>query len=200
MQQRSVETHTQILESALLLFAQNGYDATGVAEICKAANVSKGAFYHHFPSKQSVFLALLQDWLGTIDTMLSASRQGAQSVPQALRRMSAIMTGVYDQAGGSLPMFLEFWTQASHDPLVWQAVVQPYQRYQSYFQALIQEGVDQGSLKPVDADATARTIVSMALGLLLQGLLDPRGTNWDKVTAVSIELLLNGIEKKDTTK
>lgn len=196
MQKRSLETRARILDVALELFARNGYEATGVAEICETANISKGAFYHHFSTKQSVFMALLQDWLRTIDTMLNASHQGAQTVPEALRQMSVIMTGVYDQAGGRLPMFLEFWTQASHDPLIWQAVIEPYQRYQRYFQTLVQEGIEEGSLKPVDADITSRTIVSLALGLLLQGLLDPQGENWGKVTLASIELLLNGIENK----
>ena len=59
MQQRSEETRTHILKAALDLFSKNGYDATSVANICQAAGVSKGAFYHHFASKHSVFQALL---------------------------------------------------------------------------------------------------------------------------------------------
>ena len=55
-QQRSEETRARILAAALDRFARYGYDATGVAEICRAAGVSKGAFYHHFPSKQAAFL------------------------------------------------------------------------------------------------------------------------------------------------
>ena len=59
MQARSHETRSRILQSAIDLFSKEGYDATGVAEICTAAGVSKGAFYHHFPTKQALFLALL---------------------------------------------------------------------------------------------------------------------------------------------
>jgi AcrR family transcriptional regulator len=141
MQKRSIETRSRILSAALECFARAGYDATGVAEICAVAKVSKGAFYHHFPTKQSVFQALLDDWLITIDMMLDSSRQGTTSAPQALRQMSELMTGVFAQAGGRLPMFLEFWTQASHDPLIWQEVIQPYQRYATYFNTMIKEGI-----------------------------------------------------------
>ena len=63
MQTRSQETKNQILGAAYQLFSQSGYDATGVAEICQAAGVSKGAFYYHFPSKQAVFLELMDNWL-----------------------------------------------------------------------------------------------------------------------------------------
>jgi len=61
------DTRTNILTAALDLFAKSGYDATSVTDICKAAEISKGAFYHHFPSKQSLFMALLQDWLDMLD-------------------------------------------------------------------------------------------------------------------------------------
>ena len=58
MQQRSEETRNAIIEAAETLFTQQGYTAAGVAEICEAAGVSKGAFYHHFETKQAVFLAV----------------------------------------------------------------------------------------------------------------------------------------------
>jgi len=195
MQKRSIETRTRILEAALECFARSGYDATGVAEICDTAGVSKGAFYHHFPTKQTVFLALMHDWLLTIDTLMDASRAGAKSTPQAFRQMSEMMTGVFVQASGRLPLFLEFWTQASRDPQVWQALVEPYQRYADYFSTFVKEGIDEGSLKPIDPDVAARAIVSLALGLLLQGLLDPQGADWGKVTQQSIQILLTGLEK-----
>jgi AcrR family transcriptional regulator len=195
MQKRSLETRTRIMKAALECFSRAGYAATGVTEICEAADVSKGAFYHHFPSKQSIFLALLQDWLQTIDAQLDASRLGALSTPQALRQMSEMMTGVFAQAGGHLPMFLEFWTQAHHDPLIWQAIIEPYQRYETYFSLMIQQGIAEGSLKPVDADSAARTIVSLALGVLLQGLLDPTGAQWDQVAKQSVQFLLEGLTR-----
>jgi AcrR family transcriptional regulator len=195
MQKRSLETRTRIMNAALECFSRAGYAATGVIEICEAAGVSKGAFYHHFPSKQSIFLALLHDWLQSIDAQLEASRQGALSTTQALRQMSELMTGVFEQAGGHLPLFLEFWTQANHDPLIWQAIIEPYQRYETYFSLMIKQGIAEGSLKPVDADSAARTLVSLALGLLLQGLLDPAGARWEQVAEQSIQFLLDGISK-----
>ena len=50
-QKRGEETRSRILDAAQGCFVQHGYDATGVAEICRSAGLSKGAFYYHFPSK-----------------------------------------------------------------------------------------------------------------------------------------------------
>lgn len=61
MQTRSEETRARILQAALTLFARLGYEAASVEDICVEAGVSKGAFYHHFPTKQAVFLQLLHD-------------------------------------------------------------------------------------------------------------------------------------------
>jgi hypothetical protein len=59
------------------------------------------------------------------------------------------------------------------DPTVWQVVIAPYRRYQDLFAEFIQRGVDEGSLKRLDPQMTARWLLAMAMGLLLQGLLEP---------------------------
>lgn len=197
MQQRSEETRNHILAASLKLFAQSGYDAAGVAEICAAAGVSKGAFYHHFPSKQAVFLVLLHNWLEGLDAQVGLVRQGAQSVPQAFLHMSSMMRIVFQAAGGYLPMFLEFWTQANRDPTVWQATIAPYRRYQELFAGMVQEGIQEGSLRPVDPQVSARLIVALALGILLQGLLDPQGTDWEQVTQLGMHYLMDGLAKEE---
>jgi hypothetical protein len=111
--------------------------------------------------------------------------------------MAGLMSTVYLTASGYLPVFLEFWTQASHDPAVWQAVIAPYRRYQSYFTSFIQAGVDEGSLKPVDPVLAARALVAQAIGLLLQGVLDPQGADWASETRRSVELLVQCIQREN---
>lgn len=49
------DTRERLLEIALELIWQSNYSSVGVNEICKQAGVTKGAFYHHFESKASLF-------------------------------------------------------------------------------------------------------------------------------------------------
>lgn len=52
--QKAMETRIKILEIALDLFKEKGMNAVKVTDICQTAGVSVGAFYHHFPSKESI--------------------------------------------------------------------------------------------------------------------------------------------------
>lgn len=190
LQQRAHETRERLLDAAQACFAQYGYETTGVAKVCRQAGVSKGAFYHHFPSKQALFLELMNRWLEGLDTQFASIRDESGSVAHGLRRMVELMDQVLVQARGQLPLFLEFMSQARHDPVLWQAMVAPHRRYREMFRQMIAAGVADGSLLPVDPGPTADELVSMAVGVLLQSLLDPEGADWGQVARVGVEMLI----------
>jgi AcrR family transcriptional regulator len=198
VQERSVETRGRILQAAMRLFADSGYDATGVAEICDKSGLSKGAFYHHFPSKQAVFLALLDDWLGGLDAgMLASDTAAAASVPELFLSMARRTREVFSMADGRLSIFLEFWAQARKDPEIWTRTVAPFHRYRDIFAGLIRRGIEEGSLRAVNADMAASALVSLAVGVILQGVVDPNGARWDEVMVSCVELLFSGMRNGD---
>jgi TetR/AcrR family transcriptional repressor of uid operon len=192
-QHRSEETRANILDAAVRRFAISGYDAASVDEICSEAGVSKGAFYHHFPTKQTMFLALIEGWLKTVDVGLAGLRQ--PTVPETFVHMTQLLPVIFAAADERLPMFLEFWAQASRDETVWAATIAPYRHYREHFAALIRDGIAEGSLKQVDPDAAAQVVLSLAVGLFLQGVLDPKGADWMKVGEESMHIIMNGLAK-----
>jgi AcrR family transcriptional regulator len=195
-QQRGEVTHRRILEEAATAFAAQGYDGTSVAQICRRADVSKGAFYHHFGSKQELFLKLFQRWLKELDAQLVALQTGRTSVPEELLNMTEMIHSVFRAADDQLPIFLEFWAQAAHDPAMWEATITPYRRYRTFFTEMVRSGISEGTLRHVNPDTAARVIVSLAVGLVLQGLLDTEGADWGTVAKQGMQMLLKGIEKK----
>jgi AcrR family transcriptional regulator len=196
MQHRSEETRTHILEVANLLFSKNGYDATGVAEICQEAGVSKGAFYHHFPSKQTIFMELMESWLSGLDEGFRLMLTQTENIPQALLQMADMTGNVFVSADVRLPIILEFWRQAMRDPAVWQTAIEPYRRYQSYFSKLIQEGIAEGSIQPMDPNLASRTLVYIAMGMLMHAMFDPDHIGADEVKK-SVEVILYGIARRN---
>jgi AcrR family transcriptional regulator len=194
MQQRSEETRAKILDSAVKLFSTRGFAAASVDDICGEAGISKGAFYHHFESKQALFLALLDGWLQAIDSAIDASKD--KTAPETFMQMTEAFPYLFETAGEGLPMFIEFWLQASRDKTLWEASIAPYRRYHKYFTSLIKKGVTEGSFVEVDPELASRMIVATAMGLLLQSLLDPKGAKWEKVARDSTDLLINSLLNK----
>ena len=190
------ETRQRILESAVLCFSESGYDKTGVAKICRTAGISKGAFYHHFASKQALFLELLNHWLEGLDAEILRIRAEASDVPTALTRIAAMVRQVFEIGQGKLPMFLAFLNQAAHDKAIWSATISHYRRYQSIFAEIIKGGVEEGSIADIDPDTAAKTLVSLGVGLVLQGTLDSDSTDWGMVTEDGVNLLLEGMLRR----
>lgn len=59
---RRVTAREKLLDAAIVLIRQNGFAATSVDDLCKAAGVTKGAFFHHFESKDALGAAAARHW------------------------------------------------------------------------------------------------------------------------------------------
>ncbi len=85
----SQETRERILEAAVTVFASKGYHDTKVDDIVAESNTSKGSFYFYFPSKQDIFLALVDTFADLLESRLLARIQtvtsGVARVDLALR-------------------------------------------------------------------------------------------------------------------
>jgi AcrR family transcriptional regulator len=85
----SQETRERILEAAVSVFASKGYHDTKVDDIVAESNTSKGSFYFYFPSKQDIFLALVDSFADLLESRLRARVQaetsGVARVDLALR-------------------------------------------------------------------------------------------------------------------
>ena len=196
--QKSEETRNRILEAAEECFTRYGYDSTGVAEICNTAGVSKGALYHHFPSKQAIFVEMFETWMRSFVAEMERIRDSAASVPAALLRMVKMTGLIFQTAAGQLPLFIEFLTKASRDPETWKATIAPYKFFRKFFADLIHRGIEEGTIQEVDPERTAQIIVAYGAGLVMQGVFDPEGGQWVDIGVQGITLILKGIIKKGT--
>lgn len=195
--QRSAQTKKSIMDAATTLFARDGYESTGVAEICARAGVSKGAFYYHFDSKENVFLTLIDTWLNTLETTLTEISFQAKSVPDGLLEMAGMMQPVFENNQYFMGLFLELWTHANRNDKVRQATVAPYRRFEETFTRLIQRGIDEGTIDDVEPEIAGQLLLSLSSGLFLQASLEPDQVNWGKKLQESIVILINGLKRRN---
>src|SRR5258705_10518513 len=71
-------TRDKILQAALEVFAQKGYHRALVDDIVRVSRTSKGAVYHHFPNKEALFLALVDEFAGRLAGSVAAAIGGAE--------------------------------------------------------------------------------------------------------------------------
>ena len=71
-----------IIDAALTCFAAHGYAGTSTAAICRQAGIGSGTFFHYFPTKQQVLLAILD--LGTAETAEWFAGQDAAASPRSV--------------------------------------------------------------------------------------------------------------------
>ena len=67
-EEKSERSRRAVLDAALFLFSHQGYRATTVRDVADRARVSIGNVYHHFPDKETIFRALLDEYLEITET------------------------------------------------------------------------------------------------------------------------------------
>lgn len=96
-QERSRTRRQRVLDAALQVFAERGYSDTAVDEIARVSDTSKGGLYFHFPSKQALFLALLDE---AGDALLHRVEQAMATEREPLARGEAALREVLHVFGG----------------------------------------------------------------------------------------------------
>ena len=93
-------TRDHLIDTGLKLMHQQGYNATGLTEILKAADVPKGSFYHHFGSKEDFAAAALERYTTREAKHAVSVLIGSKMSPlQRLKRYFIDLVKFYGQKG-----------------------------------------------------------------------------------------------------
>ena len=100
------ESKAALLDAALAVFRSKGYMATRVEDICEAAELTKGSFFHHFKSKEDLAIAAAEHWIAvTSPAFLSAQYR---TLPDPLDRLLAYIDFRKALLTGALPEYTCF--------------------------------------------------------------------------------------------
>ncbi len=82
---RGQATREHLVAVATGLFTEQGYDATSIEAVLRAAEVSRGALYHHFPGKDALFAAVLDAVYARVEADGARAVEGLTEPAAALR-------------------------------------------------------------------------------------------------------------------
>jgi AcrR family transcriptional regulator len=141
-------TRERILGAALDVFARKGYHRALVDDIVRASGTSKGAVYHHFPAKEALFLALVDEFAQRLAGAVAAAigaRHGA------LGKVEGALVAALDTFAGDAPLARLILLEAVSLGAVYQAKrAEVHERFTGLIQGYLEEAVAEGSIAPLD--------------------------------------------------
>jgi AcrR family transcriptional regulator len=186
------------MEAALAVFAERGYREASVDEVAERAGYSKGAFYWHFPSKDDLFYALLEErvlkpWEESIRVLESAPAD-QDMAPEATRLFGQLLRGERE----FLLIQYEVWAQAVRDPKLRRRYTRRRRQLRVAMGRAVAarlETLGAPPLEPGGEERLATIFIAAALGLAQERLVDANAVP-DDLMGETFELIYAGHLKR----
>ena len=185
----------QIMDGARRGLARSSYSRLSVDAICAEAGLSKGAFYVHFPSKQALLVALIDDDASALADLIIELEAGHRPASQKIRRLLRALLERGADPGHAQARADALGVMLNDDEVRAQ-FVESVSRSRGRLARWIEEAADAGELTPVPANAFAATLLALADGLMLHHAADPTGFRWTNISR-ALDTLLDGISEHD---
>ena len=172
---RTSDARERLVDEAARLFHARSYEGVGVQELCEAAEINKGSFYHFFASKEDLLLAVIDaQWEATCTLVLDPGLKGDLPPLARIERVFTIMAREQrsaKRAGGltpGCPLANLAGEVSSHAPKLRKRLARVYEEMQSRFAETLREARDSKEIpKHSDVDRKAEAIVALAEGGML---------------------------------
>lgn len=191
-EQAKEERRGQILEAALAVFSEKGYHATNVSDVAARAGVSQGTIYWYFDSKDELFEAAVLSFFDQFGAEAVVGILEQETATEKLRAFSRSMAQCGDVAQNLFTLFLGYWASSPDREGAAKTWTNLLAGYKDMIVEIVEEGVQNGEFKPLDAESLAWMIMAAYDGLAAYMLLLPE-LDVDRISDVFVETLLSGI-------
>jgi AcrR family transcriptional regulator len=172
--ERTEATRRKLLAAAERIFARDGFEAARLEDIAAGAGYTRGAFYANFGGKEEIFFALLEQWVWQrIDSVRAALRK--QKTPR--QKLAALRKHYAEIAKDRRVVLisLEFKLFALRHPEAYARLQDRHRRLRAMWGELVAELLEAlGRTLPISNTAASAACGSLAQGLLLEQLVDPK--------------------------
>ena len=194
-QKKQDQRKDQIMEAALSVIVENGYDRSRVDDIVATSNLSKGAIYWYYKSKKEVYLSLVDHWVkkynaGFIDNLEKYNTASAQ-----LKGLFDYFLDQYDNDPAAFKILVEFWSLSGRDKDFNEKLQNVYSDFLEYLVRIIQYGVENGEFRNIDPRITALSILINIEGINWFTLFEKSGVEAQEYIHTISDFILAGLKK-----
>lgn len=193
-------SRVKLLEASLRVMRTKGYNATRVEDLCEAAGVTKGSFFHHFKSKEEIGVAAADYWTETTSALFASAPYHCHADP--LDRLLAYIDFRKQLLAGELPQITCLagtLVQEIYDsePKIRDACERSIRGHAETLEADIAEAMRQ---RGIEADWTPASLALHTQAVIQGALLLAKATSDTQVAADSLDHLRRYIELLFTQK
>jgi AcrR family transcriptional regulator len=197
-QLQSEQTRQQIIDTAAPLFAGKGFHGTSMSDLTAATGLTKGAFYHHFESKDALFFAVVQS---VQQKWQNAVGQEVLQVQNALDQLAMLLSSHARllRKEPTLCLVITGLTAEMEDnnPGYVAALHGVYTALITFVEGIVQGGQATGQVRrDVDARLIAVNIVGLLRGVSCFGVLNDMGLDCEIVIRGVQPVLLDGLRPR----
>ena len=196
-ERKKVELRQEIIDTAFACFAEQGYHATGIADIAARLGIGHGTFYRYFENKRDIVDHVITDVMNRVMAALAAenSAEFASSLDEYREltgRIAEAFIGILlDDPRVARLLLLE---ATGIDTDMTERVLDLLETAAELNIAYLQHGVDAGYLRTdLDVDKTARAINGMIIAAALHGIRHPDRAESRQFADAVRRLMLDGI-------
>jgi AcrR family transcriptional regulator len=187
-------TRDRILQAALEVFAEKGYHRALVDDIVRASHTSKGAVYHHFPNKEALFLALVDEFAGRLAESVAAAIAGAEG---ALGKVEAALTSGLETFAHHRDLArILLLESVSLGPSYQTKRLEVHDRFAALIRAHLDEAVAEGSIPSLDTQVATLAWLGALNEVVVQWLCRGRPDLLGEAVPALAPLLLRSIGSK----
>ncbi len=159
----------QILDAARRCFVKNGFHSTSMQDVLREANLSAGALYRYFSSKDEIIAAIATEAMASIAGAFAAV---TQADPPPLRDVFAEVlrrAEVLDEEQDVARMIVQVWGEALRSPALGDLLGTGIRGVLKSVVRLIEQYQESGVIDPAaDPESVARVLISVLPGYLVQ--------------------------------
>ncbi|MDX1664474.1 MAG: TetR/AcrR family transcriptional regulator [Candidatus Promineifilaceae bacterium] len=162
----TTSTRERILDAALDIFSQKGYHDTRLDEIVDASDTSKGAIYFHFPNKERLFLALVDQFADLLERRVEEAITGA---PPGMGRVRVALETTLDTFSKYRRPAKILLVQAVGLGATFESKrLEINDRFAGLIRSYLDEAVEMGEISPGDMDVVAYAWMGAIYNLVIR--------------------------------
>ena len=156
----TADSRAAILDAAKLLFMQEGFRGISMRQIAEAVGVTKAALYYHFKDKEELFVAIVEEYLLAMSTMIDeVTNAGGDTRTQVAELVRRILTQPPEQRS-IIRLASQELSNISPENRV-RFLEMYHGRFINRITLLLQAGMARGELRPIDANIATWTLLGM---------------------------------------